>query len=116
MWGEGTRRKGESWIRARLGENRLGREGEPGWPSSDQHKQSHHGKLAPGLERMPRILTQYYTDADRHAVKPWQRTDPTLSDVSRGAQVTGTPTSKASLSWVAFWWGYFSPLLFGGKW
>ena len=46
MWGEGTRRKGESWIRVRLGENRLGREGEPGWPSSDQHRQSHHGKLA----------------------------------------------------------------------
>ena len=76
MWGKGKRRKRESQIRVRPGENRLGREGEPGWPSSDQHGQSHHGKLAPGLERTPWILTRYYTDVYRHAVKAWQRLTP----------------------------------------
>lgn len=114
MWGKGKRKKGESQIRVLPGENRLGREGEPGWPSSDQHGQSHHGKLAPGLDRTPWISTRYYTDVYRHAVKAWQRTDPTLSEVSRGAQVTGTPTSKASLSLIVFRWVFF-PLLFGGK-
>lgn len=114
MRGKGKRKKGESQIRVLPGENRLGREGEPGWPSSDQHGQSHYGKLAPRLDRTPWILTRYYTDVYRHAVKAWQRTDPTLSAVSRGAQVTATPTSKASLSLIVFWWVFF-PLLFGGE-